>query len=361
MKHNFKNKKIKIHPWAFDEGDVKAWEKQRFDLQHNGELLKFGASEVAQVVGKGYESAFKLFQIKLGRVSPKRPNLLLIHGNNVESSIMDYARSFDVNDPSEERTAENYLSKNFQRNIQKANYFIESEDYPAILVSLDGVLFKGEQDFEGNVVEYDTPVEFKNVSYSSFSRWDGQIPIYYMIQCFVQMAFTGSPEMWFIALVDNRELFIRKVEADEEWFEYINENTIDLSLRISKAKKIIEELDSTSDPKIREQLEQMIWELEPEVTSDEEDTKVLKEIYNSQDDSEVIYGDAEDEELCMSYIKHNDEEREAKSMKTLTKNTLLNRLKTASKMEVYSEEGIYTVKSGYRFTCTFKKHKEKKG
>ena len=358
MKHNFINKKIKIHPWTFEEDDIKAWEKQRFDLQHNGDLLKFGASEVAQVIGQGYESAFKLFQIKLGKVEPKRPNLLLINGNQTEPTLMKYARSYDINDPSEERTAENFLTKNYPRNIQKAEYFIESEDYPAILVSLDGVLFKGEQDFDGNIVEYDTPVELKNVTYTSFSRWNGNVPVYYIIQMMCQMMFTGAKEMWFVALVDNRELFIRKVEADEAWFEYINDNTIDLSLRISKGREIMKELETTTDVETRQELEQMLWELEPEITSDDEDTKVLKGIYSIQDDSEIIYGDSEDEALCIDYIQYGVLEKEAKDNKTLTKNKLLQRLKTAYKMEVESEQGTYTVKGGSRFSCTFKERKK---
>lgn len=355
MEHNFLNKNIIIHPWDFEDGDTRAWEQQRFDLQHNKGLLKFGASEVAQVVGKGYESAFKLFQVKLGKITPKKVNLLMIHGNNCEDIIMDYSKAYSVEDPSEEVTAQNYLDKNFQRQIDKAKYFIECPDYPAILCSLDGVLFKGEQEFDGNIAKFDIPVEYKNVSFTSFSRWEGNIPEYYYIQCQTQLAFTGAPYMWFIALVDNRELWIRKVEASQEWFTFINDETIDLSLRISKAKVIQAEIDSTSDPQLREKLETLFWELEPVVTDDDEDTKALREAYN-QDDS-VIIGDEQDLEYALNYLNEHEAETEAKKGKTLNKNLLLQRMKGASKMEVVNDGYIITVLGGLRFSVKRKEIK----
>lgn len=353
MEHSFKNKDIIIHPWKFDEGDVRSWENQRFDLQHNGELLKFGASEVSQVIGQGYESAFKLFQIKLGKVAPKKPNLIMCHGNQVEDVIMRYARAYDINDPSSERTAENFLDGNWQRNIQKAEYFIESPKYKAILCSLDGVLFKGEQDFEGNIAEFDTPVEFKNVSASSFSRWNNEIPIYYLVQDYCQLMFTGAPHMWFVVLVDNRELWIQKVEANEEWFEYIDTNTVDLSLRISKAKLIQEQLEQEDDSETRDKLQKMIWELEPEVTADEADGRILKEMYPVNDD--IKLGDQNDLDNVLKYLHYSAEEKECKSQKDLAKNNLLVSMK-GSKLEVISEEGQgYIVKGGNRFTVSKKK------
>ena len=360
--HNFKDKNVVIHPWDFPEGDIKAWEQMRFDLQHGGEIMRFGASEISQVCGSNkYEGAFKLFQIKLGNIAPKKPNILMINGNETEPTLMKYAMSYDIEDTSEETTAENFLSKNYKRKISKADYFLSHPDYPAILVSLDGVLFKGEQEFDGNIAEYDIPVEFKNVTYSSFSGWGGEIPLWYYSQVQGQLAVTGAPHAWFICLVDNRMLWIRKVEADPEWMAYINDATIDLSLRISKAKIIKAQMDFESDSELRLQLQHQIYDLEPEVDALESTTDVLKELYGDKDEQEVLQGDENDLQLCSEYLEYNEQEKNYKSLKELTKNNLLNRLKTASKMEVHSEEGIYTVKSGYRFTCTFKKHKEKKG
>lgn len=355
MKHNFRDQNIKIHEWPFDDSDTRAWEEMRFNLLNNQTQQKFGASEVSAVCGSNnYESAFSLFQIKLGRTQPKLPNLLMIHGNAVESTIMEYSNAYDPEDPSVETTAANYLNKDFKRNITKARFFIESDVLPNVVVSLDGVLKKGDVEFDGSIAEFDIPVEYKNVSFSSFNSWQADISPWYYIQVQTQIASTGASHGWFVCFVDNRDLHIVKVERDETCINFIREETDELSLRITKGKLILKEIETTADEGDEEQLYTMLYDLEPTAGPEKNTTDLLKVVYDSDriptddSDDEPIQGDEEDYQLAEDYLARNAEIKELTKEKDTCKNRLLQSMKGSKVMEV---NGL-KIKNGYRFGVT---------
>src|SRR5690606_30484637 len=131
------------------------------------------------------------------------------------------------------------------------------------------------------LMEFDTSVEVKNVSFSSFNSWNGEIPPYYYVQKQSQLASTGAPYGYFVALVDNSDLHIWKVDADPEWQDYINLQTVDLSLRIGRAKDIQDQLVKDLSEEQRELLLTEFYELEPIAGAEENTTDMLKNMYSS--------------------------------------------------------------------------------
>ena len=276
----------------------------------------------------------------------------MINGNVLESSIIDYIKSYDLNNPDEETTAENFLNKTFVREIDKAEFFILSDDYPYLSISLDGVLRKGQPSLHDPnlLMSFDTFCEVKNVTYSSYKSWgDKVIPDYYMAQVQAGMMVTGAPYCYFCVFLDNRELIINKIDADEAWFNLIEEASSELSLRITKAKTIQNTLEIENDPSVREQLEQMLYDLEPNMDGLESTTDVIKDLYKGYDSETELIGEEQEYAWADRYLQVNDELKELTTEKTFLKNSLLNFMKRSRKMTVLNitvtyKNGRFSVK-----------------
>lgn len=332
------NKNATIIPWTFKHGDVKAWETARNAVMDNNSkqtgMIRFGGSELSTVLGiNKYDSKFVLFHNKLGRLPAKRQNLLMIHGNQVEDTIIEYVQAYDLNNTDETETAKNFLNKTFIRKIAKAEFFIVADDYPCISISLDGVLKKGELSLhDPNLrMPFDTFVEIKNVGSDSFRSWNGQVPSYYMAQLQGGMAATGVPYCYFVAFVANRELWVQKVDAVEGWASMINDETIDMSLKIVKARTLLEQLEEyTLDDTQRLIIQQELYELEPNADHLESTNEALKNIYPADEgdikDLTEIF-DEELENILGRYLDINKEAKELEVEKATIKNRSIQILK----------------------------------
>src|SRR5690606_22671260 len=94
---------------------------------------------------------------------------------------------------------------------------------------------------------FTTFVEVKNVSFSSFNSWKGDIPIYYQTQLQGSMAVANVPYCYFAVFVDNNDLHVWKVDREDSWSVALDDATRDLSIRIAKAKVILEEIGKSDN------------------------------------------------------------------------------------------------------------------
>ena len=339
-------------PWDFDPEDTKSWEQARFHLQNNGEVHRFGGSELSKVMDNNpYEGALYLFNVKLGRTTPRPVSLRMINGNYVESTILKYLEHYEAEDGSSENTAGNVVNENKVRDIAKAHFFLENPNYPCMLISLDGVLEKGQVSLHDSSVKLDftTFVEVKNVSWSSFNAWGGVIPTYYMTQLQGSMAVANIPYCYFAVFVDNNDLHVWKVDREDAWSVALDDATRDLSVRIAKAKVILEEIGRADNMSLQEELYAKLYELEPTAGAEKYTSDLVKSLYDNDlaDDSaqESIIGGEEEYELAESYLARTAEIKELTKEKEICKNRLLQAMHGHKVMET----GDLKISNGYRF------------
>src|SRR5699024_6622992 len=261
-KLKFGNGSNVIH-WDIDPEDTKAWEETRFHLQNNGEGVRLGGSELSKIMDVNpYEGSLYLFNVKLGRTTPRPPSLRMLHGNSSEGAILRYLEHYEAEDGSSENTALNLVNDNKIRDVGKAHFFLENPNYPCMLISLDGVLEKGQVSLHDSSVKLDftTFVEVKNVSWSSFNSWGGVIPTYYMAQLQGSMTVANIPYCYFAVFVDNNDLHVWKVGREDSWSVALDDATRDLSIRIAQAMVIMEEIGRADNMSLQEELYAKLYE-----------------------------------------------------------------------------------------------------
>lgn len=364
-KYKFKSpdKDVTVIPWR--SKSVEEWELQRQEIMAQDDLsiIRFGSSETGVYCGVNkYQGKFEFFRLKVGKGSPMQGSIRMLTGNYMEPHIADifkYYHSGEDIKTQEKSVVERMKSNTPLREVYKAEYFLLNSKYPNLFSSLDYVMPKEYGcPLTGEVLETDAVIEIKNIGWSTHQSFINEgISLYYFAQVQQQMLVSGLRVAYLVTFVENSNLHVYRIDFDPEWGVSIDENAKDMAYRVLAYKNIEKALSTPLTEDEREILLQQQYELEPEVDALESTTTALKEAYY-QDDSEIIYGDSEDEALCIDYIQYGALEKEAKDNKTLTKNKLLQRLKTAYKMEVESEQGTYTVKGGSKFSCTFKERKK---
>jgi len=350
-KIKFGNGSNVIH-WDFDPEDTKSWEETRFHLQNNGEVIRFGGSELSKIMDVNpYEGSLYLFNVKLGRTTPRPPSLRMLHGNSSEGAILRYLEHYEAEDGSSENTALNLVNDNKIRDVGKAHFFLENPNYPCMLISLDGVLEKGQVSLHDSSVKLDftTFVEVKNVSWSSFNSWGGVIPTYYMAQLQGSMTVANIPYCYFAVFVDNNDLHVWKVDREDSWSVALDDATRDLSIRIAQAKVIMEEIGRADNMSLQEELYAKLYELEPTAGAEKYTSDLVKSLYDNDltDDSaqESIIGGEEEYELAESYLARTAEIKELTKEKEICKNRLLQAMHGHKVMET----GDLKISNGYRF------------
>lgn len=340
-----------IH-WDFDPEDTKSWEEARFHLQNNGEVIRFGGSELSKIMDVNpYEGSLYLFNVKLGRTTPRPPSLRMLHGNSSEGAILRYLEYYEAEDGSSENTAGNLVDENKIRDISKAHFFLENPNYPCMLISLDGVLKKGQVSLHDSSVKlpFTTFIEVKNVSWSSFNSWQGSIPLYYMSQLQGSMTVANIPYCYFAVFVDNNDLHVWKVDREDAWSVALDDATRDLSVRIAKAKVIMGEIEKADNMSLQEELYAKLYELEPTAGAEKYTSDLVKSLYDNDltDDSaqESIIGGEEEYELAESYLARTAEIKELTKEKEICKNRLLQAMHGHKVMET----GDLKISNGYRF------------
>ena len=108
------------------------------------------------------------------------------------------------------RDLEDYVAQRFMEatglKVRRSNYMYRSVEYPWMIADVDRL-----------IVGEDAGLECKTASAYSSDKWkDGEIPPYYLIQCYHYMAVTGK-RSWYIAVaILGKEFKYAKIEWDDE-------------------------------------------------------------------------------------------------------------------------------------------------
>lgn len=353
------NENVNQIPWESE--DTLSWELQRQELLGNNSLeyIRIGSSEVGSACGVNkYNSQFSLFQIKVGRIEPFEGNCTTEVGKVLEPVIANMIQYWDSSediDTSKTALVRRMRSSDIRRTIHKANFFLTNDKYPQLLSSLDYYLPKENGcPITGEVLETDAIIEIKNIGFNSYQQWksEGRVSDYYFAQLQQQLMVSELKHAYLFALVENQYLVCYKIEPDIGWYEFIDQTTAELSVRILKYRNIdnaLYALDNRSEEYA--ELVAQRDDLEPETDGSQSTTDTLTDLFGDRDSGEYIDGDDGDYQMAQQYLELNEVEKDTKLQKNNVKNYFLNRMKEHRTLKVDN----ITVKRGSRFSITRKK------
>ena len=108
------------------------------------------------------------------------------------------------------RDLENYVAERFMEatglKVRRSNYMYRSKEHSFMLADVDRL-----------VVGEDAGLECKTASAYNSDKWkNGEIPLYYVLQCYHYMAVTGKKAWYLAAVILGREFVYYKLEWDDE-------------------------------------------------------------------------------------------------------------------------------------------------
>ena len=109
---------------------------------------------------------------------------------------------------------EDFVAREFSlrtgKKTRNVNGILRNDKYPFAIANIDKRVCKEKAVLECVVTN----------SYCK-KEWERAVPIQYQIQCLHYMAVTGATHAYVAALVGNEELFIHRLERDEDMIEYV--------------------------------------------------------------------------------------------------------------------------------------------
>lgn len=173
---------------------------------------RVGSSEIASVLGLGYDTPLKLWCKMTGRLdSVAEQSEAMVTGKVIEPSI---AKLFELKTK--------YPTRICQSSFSRADvpWAVATPDY---LYQRDGL---------------DWILEIKNIGEYSREKWDEKIPDYAHCQIIWQMGLTGIHRGTVVALIGGRDIVYRDIEFDQGVFDQL----------IEAGKKFIDMVNSGTPP-----------------------------------------------------------------------------------------------------------------
>lgn len=107
------------------------------------------------------------------------------------------------------RDLEQYVAQRFMEEtglkVRRSNFMYRNLEYPFMIADIDRL-----------VIGEDAGLECKTASAYNADKWkDGEIPLYYITQCYHYMAVTGKRVWYIAAVILGREFVCRRLEWDD--------------------------------------------------------------------------------------------------------------------------------------------------
>lgn len=113
------------------------------------------------------------------------------------------------------RDLEEYVAKRFTEatglKVRRCNYMLRSKKYQFMIADVDRL-----------IVGEDAGLECKTVSAYNADKWKaGEVPFYYMLQCYHYMAVTGRRTWYLAAVILGKDFVYHKLEWDDSIIDYL--------------------------------------------------------------------------------------------------------------------------------------------
>ena len=183
-----------------------------------------GASEVATVLGLNDYKPTKteLFRLKVGLqsvyIDESEP---MFHGTELEDYIRNIWRFHDG-----KQYIQNFREKRPMREVHKPVGYVLNKKYPHLFVSPDGIAPAGTiMLYDGEKSKKPFNVEVKKINSMEAKKWEGGIPVKYVIQAQVQMLVMNMDYTEIILFIDGQRIDIVSVHASSVVQKKILEET----------------------------------------------------------------------------------------------------------------------------------------
>ena len=302
-------KPIKEDVWGFFIPQFKNDGTKNMDW-YNFRSETIGASAVAMLVGLSeYGDPVELFHEKLGFKMPFTDSSFTYFGLLLEDKIAFSWRYYDG-------TEDGYVANKFAGKVIRENAEIPcyaiNVNYPWISASLDYLVPGGQvSPFTGEKINFDFPLEIKNISPFAAEKYETGLPSTYVAQVNEQMLVTGCTYAEIAFLTSGCIFKTMPFDMDLALCQKIILETRALWDRVEEARAIIKVHEDTlvgleSPEEINELIEttqNQIHQLEPEPTGNKAFLEFYKAKYKVSRVDTARAGDEDEWDLAVSYKK----------------------------------------------------------
>jgi predicted phage-related endonuclease len=216
-----------------------------------------GGSDVSSILDLNpYASITELFYQKIGQRPPVdlSENENVYWGSSHESGIIKAANYYNLYDSDRKNYLRNAHLGKRQRNIVDCNYMIKHEDYPWLVINIDGLVIDRaftQSDFDNaiqNLGRFIHPLEVAEAKFmTGFTRdkWDQGLPIGYPAQAttymipFFHLNESISSNIW--TLVDGNEFNAYPIPYSVNFANTIIERTHDFFELVKEGRSLVKE------------------------------------------------------------------------------------------------------------------------
>lgn len=291
---------------------------------------QIGSSEIATILGYDeYGDKVKLWYSKLGDTFPHFSTRFTMLGLHLEDKIADLAEYYDG---TEQGWVDNkFYGKKIRTKVDMPFYAINI-NYPHIAVSLDFCLPGGQKSpFTGEIIEFDAPLEIKNMSQMAHDKYEIGVPERYMIQLQIQMMALGVTYSEIAFLVAGNDFKMMPAELNVQICQKIITDSYEFWETVKEARKIYEPYGPWDllSPEQQQEVTGLIQHLEPDPSGTDAFKEFYKEKYKNPKEEIERVGTEEEWELAVEYDKCN----KLISDLTLKKEKIAQTLKMATRFE----------------------------
>lgn len=296
-------------------------------------LHTIGASEVCAVMQPNldprYYPKIETWYNKIGYPQGKIQNEYMYWGQQIEDKIGD---AWQYYDGTEQGYVQQYAIGEKKRSCKRLPYFIVNEDYPWLSASLDFLADAGQYSpFLEKVVDFDFPLETKQLSYFACEMFEDGFPPRYIAQLHQQMLIWMVGYSEFGILKDGNKFEVRPMIMSEVFRDKLIDDSFNFWYgEVLPGKELYAEYLKTRDESIMSQIQAM--EPPPEQESNEGYEAFMKERYKVSYESKSFEGDQTAWEHVINYDEARKMEKEGKEAKQQAKNELLHIMKDAEEM-----------------------------
>jgi putative phage-type endonuclease len=293
--------------------DVMTWLRHR----QNG----IGTSEIGIIMGLSpYKSSIELFYEKLGDARRTTSNMAMLLGKEMEPLIADMWEAWDG---SEETMIANMEAGIKVRKCEKVNAILTNPDYPWLFTNLDRKIVTYDDRGEG-------VAEIKTIGGYEADKWEGGVPLPYVMQVMGQMIVTEF-EWGEMALLEHGRRWkfdVLPIPFATDIAQRIIYDTNDFWTRVVKGRELQREIYDAKlnfNNRLAEEAEAELVKLEPPADGSDAYETYLKERFNAPDPFELP-GTEEEYELAIKSLKVKKELEALKETHTLYMNTIRRRM-----------------------------------
>lgn len=214
-----------------------------------------GGSDVSSILDLNpYASITELFYQKVGVAPPVdlSDNENVFWGSSHESGIINAANYYNLYDSDRKNYLRNFNTGKRQRNIVDCNYMIKHEDYPWLIINVDGLVIDRaftQDNFDRAIQDLGqliTPLEIAEAKFmTGFTRdkWDQGLPIGYPAQAttymipFFHLNESISANIW--TLVDGNEFNAYPIPYSINFANSIIEKTFSFFELVKEGRSIM--------------------------------------------------------------------------------------------------------------------------